>query len=327
MRRFEYVEPQSLGEALTVLSQYQGKAKVLAGGTELLPKMKIGILSPSCIVNLKWIQGLDGIDSDAKGVCIGALTRIDALQKSGLIGKSFSILSRAAGSVASKQIRNMATVGGNLCLDSRCRYYDRSQDWLQSWPRCLKRGGEVCNVRKGGECVAIVSNDLASPLMALGANLRISASNGDRLIPLHKFFTGKGDVPYDLRTGEILKEVLVPFQEPGTGTAFVKFTKRAAVDFPLIGVAVSLIRSDSDGTCSKARIVLGQASLAPTGLSTIESFLIGKRLDIEVLQMASRLVLKERIEFSNADGVASYKRGIVETIILRALNEAWDRAN
>ncbi len=182
--RFDYLEPASLQEACSLLEEHGERAAILAGGTDLLVRMKQRTATPRYLVNLRSISNYDGI-ADGEGLRIGALTMLHTLTISPAIQAQAPILAQAARRVASPQVRHLATLGGNLCLERRCWYYNQSASWRQARPPCFRTGGDECHVVKGGDaCYALFSADTAPALLALEAEVKVVGPEGETVMPL-----------------------------------------------------------------------------------------------------------------------------------------------
>ena len=322
---FDHFVPKTVGEACDLLREHRGKAKVIAGGTDLLVRMKQKLLTHSSVVDLKGISELEHISGEqGGGLRIGALSRLRSIEGSSLIKDKFSLLAQAAGRVATLQIRNMATVGGNLCLDSRCWYYNQSHFWRRSRPSCYKRGGDLCHVVKGGDrCYALYQADTASVLMALGARVKVVSSEGERVIALKDFFTGEGKSVSVLQPHEILTEIQVPFLPSHSGGVYLKDSARDVIDFPILGVAVVLTLESDNGLCGEAKIVLGAVSSAPVEVGEAEEVLKEKKITEGLIEEAAKVASKEVRPFTQMGIPASYKRRMVQVFTKQALGEAW----
>ncbi|MAF85341.1 MAG: hypothetical protein CL875_02495 [Dehalococcoidales bacterium] len=186
LKTFEYLEPKTVEEAISLLKKYKGKAKLIAGGTDVLVLMKQEVVTPHYLVNLKRIPGLAYINSDGgNGIKIGALTTLRAIETSSVIQEKLGVLAQAAGRVAYLQVRNVGSIAGNICQESRCWYYNQSHDWHRSWTPCYKLGGKVCYVDKEdrGCQKRILQSDTAPVLIALGARVKIVGKDGEKVIP------------------------------------------------------------------------------------------------------------------------------------------------
>ncbi len=321
--KFEYFAPKTLQEACALLSQYKESAKVLAGGTDLLVAMKQRTLTPKQVVNLKGIPGLDSIDYNEKeGLRVGALTTLQALETSLLVREKFPILSQAAHKVASVQIRNMATLGGNICLNSRCWYYNQPQWWRGAVQKCFKTGGEVCHVAKGANwCYALFSADTVPALMGLGARVKVTSLREERLLPLGELYTGRGEPVTTLKPDEFITEVQIPPIAPNTRGAYLKHTIPAeGIDFPLVGVAAVI--TVEDGVCQDSRIVMSGVVSGPLKATDAEKVLKGKRIEDDLIEQVAEAALKQARPITHMGVSAAYRRRMVQVFVKRAIKQA-----
>lgn len=326
--KFEYFEPKTVEEAFPLLSQYKGEANVIAGGTDLLVRMNQRVATPSHLITLKFIPNLSYIEHDQKkGLRIGALTKLHALETSAIIRENFSILARAAGRVASPQIRNTATIGGNICLDTRCWYYNQSHQWRKSFPPCYKVGGDRCHVvKRGDHCYSLFSADTVPALIGLGAKIKIMGSSGERLIALEEFYTGVGETVNILQPDEIVMEVQVPNPPSHTGGVYLKYSTRDAIDFPILGVAVVITVDSKNGSCKEARIVLGAVSSAPVRAVKAEDGLRGKEIKDDLLEKIGEAAAKEAGPIVHIGAPVGHKRRMVKVFVKRATRQALEMA-
>lgn len=329
MKAFEWASPSSVEEAVKLLAPAGGDSKAdsdemarpMAGGQDLLSTMKTYILRPPRVVNLKMIGGLDSIADDGKGgLKIGALVTISALEENADVKSKFPGLSEAAHSIATPQIRNLGTVGGNLCQRPRCWYFR-----LENY-KCLKKGGTQCYaftgenkynaILGGGPSYFVHPSDLAPMLIALGATVTIAGPDGARNFPLEKFFTlptvqvRRENV---LKDGEIVTEVQVPAASGGSST-YLKFKERSSLDFAMSAVAVSADLA-GDKTVRSARLVLGGVAPIPWRAAETEAFLVGKKLDAPTVAAAADLALKQAKPMDDN----AYKITLTKTLVRRAL--------
>ncbi len=322
MKPFVHVNAYSVDEAIELLGQYRGRAKLNAGGTDLLGSLKDRVLPdyPEAIINIKTISGLDAINEDREGIRVGALTSLVDLIKSPLIAKVYPVFREAALTVASPQIRNVGTIGGNLCQDTRCWYY-RYPDQIGGMITCWRKGGNTCPAVAGEnryhaimgakKCQAVCPSDTAVALTALGATLTIAGAQGTRMLPVAEFFLPLGNA---LASDEMITAIYIPKPDPSARQVFLKFTLRKPIDFAVVSVA-ALITVDQGGTCTEARIVLGAVAPAPVRALPAEEFLRGKRLSEEVAEEAARLALVGAKPLSKN----GYKLEIIKTLVKRAV--------
>lgn len=233
---FDILRPTSLDEAVAALAD--PGARPLAGGTDLIVNLRRGIGAPARLVDLTGVPGIGGIAAEGESLVIGAGVSLRALAESPVPGPAGAALNQAAAAVAGPSHRNMATVGGNLCLDTRCLYYNQSEWWRKSNGYCLKYRGDICHVApQGKRCRAAFSGDLAPALLALGAEAEIAGPEGLRRIPLAQMYREDGAAHLTFGPGEILLRLHLP--RPAGKSGYAKIRVRGAMEFPLAGVAAS----------------------------------------------------------------------------------------
>ena len=321
--KFEYLEPQTIEQACSLLAEHDGQARLLAGGTDLLVLMKLRVETPQYLINLKRIKGLDELsDSPQDGLRIGPLNTLRSLAESPLLREKYPVLAQSAGAVASPNIRNTATIGGNLCLDAKCWYYNQSEFFRAGRTPCFKRGGEQCYVVKGGKfCYALVAADTVAALIALDARAKVVSSQGERTIPVAEFFTGKGETVNVLTPREVVTEIQVPAQPAGTTSAFIKQAFRRSIDFAITSAAAVLTR-DADGTCQSARIALTAVSNAPVKAVKAAELLKGKRIDEGLAAEAGQAAVSESRPISAIWTSVYHRRAVIGTLVKRAILQA-----
>lgn len=329
MKAFEWISPNTVAEAVNALNSAPAQkdaddaARPIAGGQDLLTTMKDYITRPTRVVNLKGIRGLDKIVPDGQGgLRIGALVTLAQLEDNPLVRRSFPGLSEAALSIATPQIRNLGTVGGNLCQRPRCWYF-RLEEVV-----CLKKGGSECYAATGenkyhaifggGPSYIVHPSDLAPMLVALGASVSVVGAAGKRTIQLEKFFTlpADGNLRREnvLKNDEIITDIQLPASTFAAHSTYLKFKERDSLDFALTSVAAAVTLGENK-TVSEARLVLGGVAPIPWRVPKAESFLVGKTLNGEVLMNAAKIALNgaEPLE-KNA-----YKIPLTQTLVRRAL--------
>jgi xanthine dehydrogenase YagS FAD-binding subunit len=295
MKAFQHKNATSVQEAVALLSQSSGKALPIAGGSDLLGEMKDRIETPDLVVNLKSIPGLDKVEQKQGYVSIGPLVAINDLADHALIRQRFPVAAEAAALVASHQIRNVGTVGGNLCQRPRCWYY-------RGPFQCLRKGGSTCfavigenryhAILGGGPSYIIHPSDMAPALMALDAKVKIAGPSGDRVISLEEFFvlpTVNVERENVLKPNELLTEIQVPLAATGTRSTYWKQMERDAWDFALVSAAVAV--RQSAGAVEHARVVLGGVAPIPWRSQEAENALIGKPLDAQSAQLVAETAM------------------------------------
>ena len=332
MKAFEWVSPNTIAEAVSALKSAPAPqdaddaARPIAGGQDLLTTMKDYITQPSRVVNLKGIRGLDRIEADGKGgLRIGALVTLAQLEEHPVVRRSFPGLSEAAHSIASPQIRNLGTVGGNLCQRPRCWYF-RLEEAV-----CLKKGGAECfaatgenkyhAILGGGPSYIVHPSDLAPMLVALGGSVSIVGSAGKRSLPLEKFFTlpADGNLRREnvLQNDEIITEIHVPASKFTAHSTYLKFKERDSMDFAIASVAAAVALSPNK-TVTEARLVLGGVAPIPWRVPKAEAALIGKTLNNDVLVTAAKIALEGAKPLEKN----AYKIPVTPTLVRRALAKA-----
>ncbi|MCL5961315.1 MAG: xanthine dehydrogenase family protein subunit M [Chloroflexi bacterium] len=325
MSSFEFLEPTSVAEGVGLLQEHGGQVSIIAGGTDLLPRLNQQIRHPAFLLDLSGVPGLDRFEHvPGKGLQIGALTPVQVLEKSSLLERTFSALAEAAASVATPQVRNLGTIGGNICQDVRCWYLNQPQDWRESLAPCHKLGGEVCHLSKGGKrCTAISYSDTIPALVALEAEATIIGPKGKRTVPIADL-ASRGETS-GLSREEILTEVRVPDPAAQSGSAYLRHNLRKAIDFPAVAVAAMV---ELDGTiCRKARLALGAVVPAPYRVREAEEVLQGAELNKKAIAQAAHIVGDKARCLSDLYYTAEYKRHLVEVLVERALVTAGERAH
>jgi len=329
MKAFEWVNPATINEAVQLLSgagpsrDIDEAPRPIAGGQDILTTMKDYTTRPSRLVNLKNIRGMDRITPDGKGgLTIGALVTLSQLEENPTIIKSFPALAEAAHSIATPQIRNLGTVGGNLCQRPRCWYF-RVEEII-----CLKKGGSTCYAATGenkynaiiggGPSYIVHPSDLAPVLVALGAQISVTGSGGKQVIPLDKFFTlpSDGNLRREnvLKNDDIITAINVPASPLAARSTYLKFKERESLDFAMASVATA-VQLLPNKTVKDVRIVLGGVAPIPWRVPEAEKYLIGKTLSQEVLTEAAKLALKDAKPLEKN----AYKVPLTQTLVRRAL--------
>lgn len=323
--KFEYLEPLTPGEACSMLAAKKGEARLLSGGTDLLVLMKQRVATPRYLVNLKSVPGLSYIEYDAsEGLKIGPLATLRAVASSPTVKEKYPALAEAAGRVASPLIRNNATIGGNVALDSKCWYYNQSAHWRKSFAPCLKFGGDVCHVVKGGKrCFSVYCPDTVPALMVLGAEIDVVSERGKRTLPLGEFCTGKGETPNVLGPDEMISEIRVPNTPAGTGTSFTKLAFRGSIDYALVDVAVAVTREAGSGVCKDARIAIAAIGPGPVFATKAAKVLIGREIDDEALEAAGTAAVEEARHISGVWTSVSYRRKAIKALVSKTVRQAW----
>ena len=279
--RFNYLEPATVEEAISMLNQHGGKAKILAGGTDLFVQMRAKAIKPEHIVDITYIPGLDYIEYDQKqGLRIGALTTFREIERSIKLCQTYPVLTQAASKLGSVAIRNVATIGGNLCNASP-------------------------------------SAEAAPALIGLSATVKIIGAGGARVVPLERFCTGPGCTV--CVSPEMITEYQVPIPPPGTRSVYLKHS-RTAIDLALVGIGV-VANIESDGACKDIKIVMGAVAPTPLRAYKAEEMLKGNKLEHELVEEAAKVASEEAHPISDVRSSAEYRKEIVKVLTRRAINQ------
>jgi 4-hydroxybenzoyl-CoA reductase subunit beta len=288
MPHFHIFQPRDVDGAIAARSAHPG-SRFIAGGTDLLIGMRHGQTSPDLLIDLSGIDELANVEFGDRGAWIGSTVTIAALTRSPQIAAHYRALAEAAETIAGPGHRSMGTVGGNLCLDTRCVYYNQSEWWRRANGFCLKQRGDTCHVAPQGQrCHAAYSGDLAAALLALGAEVEIAGPQCRRRIPLAELYVDDGRAHLTLAENELVLGVHLPPRPPPS--SYAKVRVRKAIDFPLAGVAVAL--ASSDGVATSLRIAVTGTNSRPFVLTGTDA-VIGRPIDERALQHIDRLVRKQ----------------------------------
>ncbi|TAN53514.1 MAG: 4-hydroxybenzoyl-CoA reductase [Betaproteobacteria bacterium] len=314
---FDYRAPRSVEEAAKILAWEGNGAMLIAGGTDLLPNMKRRHQMPQTLVSVRQVQALKKI-ANGSGLRLGAgLTLTELLAVRGL-RERYRGLAQAAAQVATPQLRNMGTLGGNLCLDTRCTYYNQNYEWRKAIDFCMKKDGEVCWVATASKrCLAVSSTDTAPALIALGARVKLVSAAGEREIALAELYQNDGIDYLKRKPDEILTEVLLP-KADGWTSSYWKLRRRGSFDFPLLGVAAAA-KLAADGTVEAARLVLGAVSSHPLVIKS--DALVGRKLTDEVIAEIGEAAQSRAKPMDNTDMDLRWRKHVVADFAGYALRE------
>src|SRR5438876_2879735 len=308
---FEYRAPRSIGEAARILAGEGPEAMLIAGGTDLLPNMKRRQMAPKVLVSLRHIP-----EMKLNGHANGAGTTLTEIVKKAELPLG---LRQAAHQVATVHLRNMGTLGGNLCLDTRCNYYNQNYEWRKAIDFCLKKDGRICWVATASKrCVAASSTDTAPALISLGAIVHLVSTQGERDVGLADLYRNDGIDYLTRRPDEILTEVKLPAPE-GWKSSYWKLRRRGAFDFPVLGVAAA-VRTARDGTVEDARIALGAVSSRPF-LTKGGELLVGKELGDDAIAEAGAKVASAAKPMDNTDLDLYWRKAVAAEFVGYALRE------
>ena len=316
---FQLLRPKTLDEALALMARRDGEVRIVAGGTDLLPSMKQKLFTPPYVLDLRGISELRGIRSTpGNGVEIGALTTLSAIEHSALVRQHYPVLYQAVRTIASPVLRNMGTIGGNLCLDTRCLWYNQSLLWRKSCGFCLKKDGDLCHVAPGGTfCWATFSGDTPPALLCLSAEIEIAGPDGLRRTPLSEFYVNNGIVRLHLAPNEIVTRVHLPEAAAGWRGSYQKLRVRGSIDYPLAGVAVALkLRS---GRVEDARVAITAVNPAPLLVKDADAQLIGALPGEELAERVGDLAASTAKPLTTSALTPEYRREMVRVFAKRAV--------
>jgi 4-hydroxybenzoyl-CoA reductase subunit beta len=317
--QFRLLRPRAIGEAVAGLATYAGNIRVLAGGTDLIPSMRQKLFEPEYVLDLRGLGGLRGIRPHASGaVEIGALTTLAALEKSPYLRQHFPVLTEAAATVASPVLRNMGTIGGNICLDTRCLWYNQSLAWRKGCGFCIKKDGDLCHVAPGGtRCWAAFSGDTPPALLCLNAEIEIVSPRGARRIPLQEFYTGDGENYRRLLPNELVTRVFLSADSADYNGVYRKLRVRGSIDYPLAGVAVVMKRAN--GHVADARIAMTAVNPAPMLAQRAGEMLIGKIIDEALADAVGDLAARTAKPLTTSALTPEYRREMIRVFTKRAV--------
>jgi 4-hydroxybenzoyl-CoA reductase subunit beta len=316
---FRYLAPRSAAEAARVLADHGPEALAVAGGTDLYPNMKRRQFTPSLLVGLRKLDGARGISANG-ALRLGALATLTEVAEHPEVVGRWPALARAAGLVSSPPLRNAGTIGGNLCVDTRCTYYNQTEFWRASIGYCMKRDGSVCLVAPGSDvCWALSSSDTAPVMIALGAEVSLVGTGGERRLPASALYGSDGIQYLAKRPEEVLTEIRVPDRR-GWRMTYRKLRRRGSIDFPILGVAAA-VRLGKSAVVEDVRIVLGAVHVAPVRAEDAEVFLTGRRLDAETIEAAAGIAYKPAKPLDNADLTHYWRKRMARIEVSRALRE------
>lgn len=334
---FRYHAARSVKDAARALKDGGPGAMLIAGGTDLVPNMKRRQQTPELLIGIRHLRELRRI-RNGKGLVLGGAVRLSEIAANRKVLRHYPALARAAGLVATPQIRNMGTLGGNICLDTRCTYYNQSAEWRQAINYCMKapgsNGGHACASPDGTSicwvatssprCWAVSSTDTAPALLALGARITLVSSDGDRDIPLEELFADDGMAYLTKSADEILTAIYLPPVDDAWRSTYWKLRRRGSFDFPVLGVAAA-VRIGAGGVVEGARVVLGAVASRPV-LVPEAATLVGRQLTDEVIESLAGEAAGHATPLDNTDLYYAWRKKMVRQYVAGALRELRERS-
>ena len=320
--QFKLLRPRTLDEALSLLAKHAGESpaatRVVAGGTDLIPSMRQKLFEPEYVLDIRNVAGLKDIRQTDRGVEIGALASLTSIEQSALLRRRYPVLTEAAATVASPLLRNMGTIGGNICLDTRCLWYNQSLTWRKGCGFCIKKDGDLCHVAPGGtKCWAVFSGDTPPALLCLAAEIEIASASGSRRMPLSDFYTGEGDAYRNLRSDELLTQIFLPESSADYRGVYRKLRVRGSIDYPLAGVAV--VMKKSNGHIADARVAITAVNPAPLLVKGAGELLAGQTLDEASAEAIGDLAAKMARPLTTSALTPEYRREMIRVFTKRAV--------
>ena len=322
--RFEWREPRTVEETLALLSDRPGETLLVAGGTDAVPNLKHRLHEPRRVVHLGRVDELRFLREDSEGLQLGPRLTLAELAADLRVRRDFPSLAKAAGLVAGPQLRAMGTIGGNLCLDTRCTYYNQTYFWREALGFCLKKDGVHCHVvPQGKRCVAAHSSDVAPVLISLDARVEIAGPRGRRTLRVDEFFVGDGVHNNVLAPTELVTRITVPTASRGLKSGYQKLRVRRAIDFPMLSVAFA---ARLDVVCSEARLVVSALAAKPRSIGGLERLVVGKPLDAGTIDAVAQAAYQQCRPQTSVPYDADWRHEMVPVTVRRAIREALGEA-
>src|SRR5713101_3008590 len=330
---FSYLEPRTLAEALAMKRDAGTAAAYVAGGTDLYPNMKRRQQEPKTVISLAALGELQtrpGTGDAARGAVLGAGLTLNAVCDLAAVRRAYPALADAAGLVSTPLLRNMGTLGGNLCLDTRCNYYDQGYEWRNAIDFCMKKDGHICWVAPSSpRCWAVSSSDVAPVMVAIGAEYVLAGPAGERVVPAGRFYSNDGINYLTKQPDEMLVEVRLPAPD-GWDAVYHKLRRRGSFDFPVLGVAAWVrwergSRNAERGTVAEARIVLGGVASWPQEVPEAGAVLKGTALEEEAIRASAEEAYRPAKPLDNTDFDLSWRKQMTRVYATRALEQLRQR--
>jgi 4-hydroxybenzoyl-CoA reductase subunit beta len=318
LAEFQLLRPRTVEEAVEHLARHAGNLEILAGGTDLIPSMRQRLFTPAYVMDIRGISELRGIRHDHESTVIGALTSLTTIEHDRDLQRDYPVLTEAAATVASPILRNMGTLGGNICLDTRCLWYNQSLTWRKSCGFCIKKDGDICHVAPGGtKCWAAFSADTPPALLCLGAGIEIAGPNGIRRVLLKHFYTNEGDARMKLERNELVTRIYIPRAAAGLRGAYRKLRVRGSIDYPLAGVAVSY--RPNNGHMEDAQVAITAVNPAPFLVPEAHTKLSNHKLDESSAAAAGDAAANISKPLTTSALTPEYRREMIKVLTKRAL--------
>ncbi len=318
--RFTWHQPRTVDEVLSLLSPTTGEALLVAGGTDAVPNLKHRLHEPRRVVHLGRVDALRFVRDGAHGLDLGPRVTLAQVADDPRVRRAHPSLAKAAGLVAGPQLRSMGTLGGNLCLDTRCTYYNQTFFWREALGFCLKKDGVHCHVvPQGKRCVAAHSSDVAPVLIALEAEVEITGPAGVRRVTVEEFFVGDGVHNNVLAPDELVTRIHVPVRSRGLRVGYQKLRPRRSIDFPMLSVAFA---ARGNGTLKSARLVVSALAAKPRSVGGLDAIVAGHALDAERVEAIAQAAYRQCRPQTSIPYDSDWRHEMVPVFVRRAIAEA-----
>src|SRR5215468_10412636 len=319
--RFRYLQPESIAEAIEIMADSGPDAMFVAGGTDLYPNMKRRQQTPKIVIALSQLNELRRIRGKLKEeVVLGAGMTLADVTADSRIQRAYPAVAKAAELISTPLLRNMGSIGGNLLLDTRCNYYDQNYEWRKAIHFCMKKDGDICWVAPSSpRCWAVQSSDCAPVMVAIGANVKLVSSRGERTIPATELYNDDGIRHLNKQPDELLTEIHLP-PVNGWRATYWKLRRRGSFDFPVLGVASSL-KLSADGTVEDSKIILGGVGSHPIEATAAEKVIAGKKLSEEVIREAAQAAYQPAKPLDNTDFAMTWRKEMARFYVAGTLRE------
>jgi len=313
--KFIALTPKKVEEVTCYLQKYRDKAVIKAGGTGLMPEIKLGLKAPDYVVLINEVAGLDYIKETNDGIRIGAKTSLHAIKNNSVVKKKYPALAEAVEAVSAPSLHYQSTIGGNICQDTRCMYFNQSEFWRSTKPVCFKTGGSEClAVPSGKKCQAVFQGDITPVLMCLDAKVRVVSRRKEKVVGIQELYTGRGDKPLRLTPNQLVTEVIIPPLGDKI-CVYEKLRERGSLDYPLLGIAVMVELKGQK--VSHSKFVATAMGSGPIEIS--EASLNSRKLDDEFIDDAANIVQKRVKPVANLSSTPAYRKKMTKVLVQHAL--------
>jgi 4-hydroxybenzoyl-CoA reductase subunit beta len=313
--KFIALTPKKVEEVTYYLQKYRDKAVIKAGGTALIPEMRLGLKAPDYVVLINDVAGLDYIKETSDGLSIGAAASLYAIKNNSIVRKKYPALVEAVEAVSAPSMHYQSTIGGNICQDTRCIYFNQSEFWRSTNQACFKTGGSKClAVPAGNKCQAVFQGDITPMLMCLDAKVKVVSHKKEKVIGIKELYTGRGDKPLRLNPNQLVTEVIIP-DLGHKRCVYEKLRERGSLDYPLLGIAVMVELKGKMVNASKFVVT----AMAPCPVEITDPSLSSRNLDDDFIEDAAGIVQKRVKPVANILSTPAYRKKMSKVVVRHAL--------